>query len=115
MDCILKSFDDFVTQFPKSRIFGCLQLRLLLSGIFGSSISAPRAAELLGNVLMYYGKGQEGSAYYSMLTQSLCNASALKKTWERDDEDWDGICKNIQTASRNAKVRLVQFKIMHHF
>lgn len=47
--------------------------------------------------------------------------AALQKTWEGDlnltfsDEDWNGICKNIKAVSRDARVRLIQFKIMHRF
>lgn len=58
-----------------------------------------------------------------MLIQTLGNGpiAALQKTWERDlnltfsDEDWNGICKNIKGVSRDARVRLIQFKIMHRF
>ena len=47
--------------------------------------------------------------------------TAFKKTWERnlsitlDDEEWDRICRNIKTMSRDVRVRLIQFKIMHRF
>ena len=58
-----------------------------------------------------------------MLIQTLGNGpiAALQKTWERDlnltfsDEDWNRICRNIKVVSRDARVRLIQFKIMHRF
>lgn len=32
-----------------------------------------------------------------------------------DDREWDMICKNVKTLSRDARVRLIQFKIINHF
>lgn len=77
--------------------------------------------ELLDKELMSYG-GHEASVYYSMMIQSRGNGafSALKETGERDlkltldVEEWNRICKNIKTMSRDASVRLIRFKIMQY-
>lgn len=67
-----------MTQFgnPKSEFFRSLQLHHLLSGIFGSSVSAPKDEKLFNKALTYYGKGHEASVHYSMLTQSLFNVAS---------------------------------------
>ena len=124
-DGVLKSFEDLVQQFniPRSHFFRYLQLRHMLVGLLGSSTSVPQNAEILDKVLKAFGKGHEASVYYSMMIQTLGDGaiSALKKTWERDlnltlnDEDWDRICKNVKVMSRDARVRLIQFKIIHRF
>lgn len=122
---ILKSFEECVQQYgiPRSQFFRYLQLRHLLLKIFGSSTTAPKAAELLDKVLKSFGKGHEASVYYSLLIQDLGNEAmtGLKLTWERDlnltldDKEWERICKNIKALSRDARVRLIQFKIIHRF
>lgn len=98
-------------EFPGLKFLSYLPLRHLLLAIFGFSILAPKAVELLDKVLMSYGKGHEASVYYSMRIQSPGNGalSASRKTWERDlnltldDEEWDRVRKNIQTMLREAK------------
>lgn len=122
---ILKSFEDIVRQFgiPRSQFFRYLQLRHLLSGIFGDNTSAPKAPDLLNDVIKNYGRGHEASKYYSMLINNQDNGaiSALKTIWEKDlnlsweAEEWENIFKNIKLMSRDAKIRLMQFKIMHRF
>lgn len=95
---ILKSFEDSRTKFgiPNSQFFTYLQLCYLLSGSWDLIYQLPNL--------------QSNGALW-----------ALKKTWERDlnlmldDGVWDGICKNIKTMSRDAKVHFMQFKIMHCF
>ena len=74
-------------------------------------------------VISAYGKGHEASVCYSWLIQSLGDGAllALQKIWERDlnlifdDEEWNRVLKNVKTASRDAKIRLIQFKIVHCF
>lgn len=69
----------FVTKLGISKSSGgCTFIFGLISGIFGSGVSGPQATELLDKVLIYYGKGQEGSAYNSKPTLTLCNLLALK-------------------------------------
>ena len=77
----------------------------------------------LYKIIKSYGKGQEAAVYYSMMIQTLGKGpiSALQKTWERDlnltfsDEDWNRICKNVKVFSRDTRVHLIQFKIIHCF
>lgn len=120
----LKSFRDLTQQFGlhRSQFYRFLQLRHLLVGIFGSSTSTPEDAGFLDRVLTIYGRRHEASVYYSMLSRTLGNRAlaALKVTWEKDlgqslEEDWDRICANIKKLSRDARVRLMQFKILHRF
>ena len=95
----------------------------MLVGIFGSAASVPQNAELLDNIIKSYGKGHKAAVYYSMMIQTLGNGSisALQKTWDRDltltfsDEDWNRICKKVTVVSTDARVRLIQFKIIHRF
>lgn len=121
----LKSFGDLVRQFniPTSHFFRYLQLRHMLVGIFRSGAAVPQNAEFLDKIIKSYGKGHEAAVYYSMMIQTLGNGpiSALQKTWERDlnltfsDEEWNRICRSVKVVSRDARVRLIQFKIIHRF
>lgn len=122
---ILKSFQDLVQQFgiSKSQFYRYLQLRHLLMGTFRSDTSAPKPAGFLEEVLICYTLGGKASTYYSQMIRSVGDGAlqALKLTWERDlsltleDDEWDMICKNIRAVSRDARVRLIQFKIIHRF
>ncbi len=124
-DGSLKSFGDLTRQFniPTSQFYRYLQLRHAVVGIFGSGAPVPQSAELLDNIIKSYGKGHEAAVYYSMMMQTLGNGPiiALQKAWERDlnlafsDEEWNRICKNVKVVSRDARVRLIQFKIIHRF
>lgn len=121
----LKSFECIQQQYnvPRSQFFRYLQLRHLLCETFGSTTQLPELADAHCRIFSLYGKGHEASMYYSWLIQNIgeANSQALKKIWERDlniildDKEWQGILKNAKMASRDARIRLIQFKIVHRF
>ncbi len=101
-DGFFESFEDLVKQFniPRSQFFKYLQLHHLLLGIFGSSTSAPKDAEVLDKVLKSDGKVHTCVLFTDDSSMSLGNGalSALKETWERDLNMTleDRFCKNVE-------------------
>ena len=72
-------------------------------------------------ILQVLGKGHELAKYYKMLMEGEgeTGTAALRLSWERelgvtyDEQEWAKVCGNSVTLSRELRVRLIQFKILH--
>lgn len=122
---IFKTFDEFKqdNNLPKTEFWRYLQLRHALQGIYGSSLHPPKPADKLDKILQVLGKGHEAAKYYKMLMEGEgeIGIAALRLSWERDlgvtydKQEWAKVCGNSRTMSRDLRVRLIQFKILHRF
>lgn len=120
---VLKSFDELKKQYdlPKTQFWRYLQIRHALQKSFESNVHSPKPAVKLDKILQVLGHGHEAAKYYRMLMAYEKDGGmlALRIAWEKDlgvafgEQDWARICGNSRLMSRDLRVRLIQFKILH--
>lgn len=122
---VLKPFRKLVEQFnlTNNQSWRYYQLRHLLVSTFGSIHTPPRGMDLIKEIVRIAETGHGASLYYSMLINKSGHKSnaVLKTLWEKDlgityeEEEWDKITGITKQVSRDIRIKLIQFKILHRF